>query len=194
MLHSRPGQNLYYSTADPGADTSTGKRPVCNRHRNVLRYSVPVHGKERKNVKISTKGRYALRVMLDLALHDTGEFISLKDVSARQGITVKYLEQIMTVLTRAGYVRSQRGNNGGYRLAKDPAEYTAGDILRVMEGSLAPVACLEDVPNQCPRAESCPTLPFWEGLADEINTYVDSVTLQNLKDQTTDMAGNDFII
>lgn len=145
-------------------------------------------------MKISTKGRYALRVMLDLALHDTGEFISLKDVSARQGITVKYLEQIMTVLTRAGYVRSQRGNNGGYRLAKDPAEYTAGDILRVMEGSLAPVACLEDVPNQCTRAQTCPTLPFWEGLADAINAYVDSVTLQNLKDQTTDMAGNDFII
>ncbi|MGN1022108.1 MAG: RrF2 family transcriptional regulator [Lachnospiraceae bacterium] len=145
-------------------------------------------------MKISTKGRYALRVMLDLALHDTGEFISLKDVSARQGITVKYLEQIMTVLTRAGYVRSQRGNNGGYRLAKDPSEYTAGDILRVMEGSLAPVACLEDDPNQCPRAPFCPTLTFWEGLASAINAYVDSVTLQNLKDQTVAMAGNDFVI
>jgi Rrf2 family protein len=132
--------------------------------------------------------------MLDLALHDTGEYISLKDISGRQEITVKYLEQIMTVLTKAGYVRSQRGNNGGYRLARDPSEYKVGDILRVMEGSLEPVACLEDEPNRCPRADTCPTLPFWQGLADVINRYVDSVTLQNLMDQSTEMAGNDFVI
>ena len=92
-------------------------------------------------MKISTKGRYALRLMLDLAQHNTGEYISLKDISGRQDITVKYLEQIVTSLTRAGFLRSQRGNNGGYRLAKNPAEYKVGDILRAMEGSLDPVNC-----------------------------------------------------
>ena len=100
-------------------------------------------------VKISTRGRYALRLMLDLALHDTGEYISLRDISARQEISVKYLEQIVTVLGRAGLVRSVRGPQGGYRLSKAPADYTAGEILRTIEGSLAPVACLDDSPNAC---------------------------------------------
>ena len=86
-------------------------------------------------MKISTKGRYALRMMLDLAVHDTGEYISLKDISERQDITVKYLEQIVTALTKSGFLRSQRGNNGGYRLARRPADYTVGSILRIMEGS-----------------------------------------------------------
>ena len=102
-------------------------------------------------MKISTKGRYALRLMLDLAQHNTGEYISLKDISGRQDITVKYLEQIVTSLTRAGFLRSQRGNNGGYRLAKNPAEYKVGDILRAMEGSLDPVNCdasVEDIRNE----------------------------------------------
>ncbi|MDD3221643.1 MAG: RrF2 family transcriptional regulator [Clostridia bacterium] len=131
-------------------------------------------------MKISTKGRYALRTMIDLSMHDKGALIPLKDISSRQGITIKYLEQVMTLLSRAGYVRSVRGANGGYRLAKEPSEYTAGDILRVAEGSLMPVACLEDDINQCPRAEECLTLEFWEGLADAINQYVDSVTLEDL--------------
>ena len=145
-------------------------------------------------MKISTKGRYALRMMLDLAQHNTGEYISLKDISQRQGITVKYLEQIVTVLARAGFVHSQRGNNGGYRLARKPEDYTAGDILRVMEGSLEPIACLETQPNECARSEDCVVLPFWKGFGKVINEYVDSVTLADLKDQAQTMAGNDYSI
>ena len=135
-------------------------------------------------MKISTKGRYALRLMLDLAEHNTGEYISLKDISERQNVTVKYLEQIVTSLTRAGFLRSQRGNNGGYRLARHPSEYTIGEILRVMEGNLEPIACLENYPNDCPRAEECVTLPFWTGLSKVINDYVNSYTLQTLLDST----------
>lgn len=112
----------------------------------------------------------------------------------RQGITVKYLEQIVTALTKAGFLRSQRGNNGGYRLAKRPSEYKVGDILRVMEGSLAPIACLEDPVNQCERAAECQVLPFWKGLGDVVNKYVDSYTLQDLLDQANDLAGNDYTI
>ena len=136
-------------------------------------------------MKISTKGRYALRVMVDLAAHaDENEYIRLKDISQRQGITLKYLEQIMPLLTRAGYVRSYRGNNGGYRLAKDPKEYTVGDVLRTTEGSIAPIACLDDEPNQCERASQCTTLPFWEGLWNVIREYVDGVTLADLLEQS----------
>ena len=100
-------------------------------------------------MKVSTKGRYALRIMIDLAEHNTGEYIRLKDISKRQGITLKYMEQIMPILTKSGYVKSFRGNNGGYMLAKRPEEYTAGEILRAAEGSLAPVGCIEDEPNAC---------------------------------------------
>ena len=104
-------------------------------------------------MKISTKGRYALRLMLDLAMRDTGEYISLRDVSSRQEISAKYLEQIVTQLGRAGFVKSTRGPQGGYKLAKDPSEYTVGSILRLIEGSLAPVACLEGENNECPRQD-----------------------------------------
>ena len=135
-------------------------------------------------MKISTKGRYALRTMLDLATQDKGRLVPLKDVAYRQNITIKYLEQVMNLLSKAGYVRSVRGAGGGYRLAKDPSEYTVGDILRVAEGSLAPIACLEDDVNQCPRASECLTLPFWTGLAEVINNYVDSVTLEDLAQNT----------
>lgn len=131
-------------------------------------------------MKVSTKGRYALRIMIDLALNDNGEYIRLKDISERQDITLKYLEQIMPLLTRAGYVKSYRGNNGGYMLARSPKEYTIGSILRTAEGSLAPIACIEDSPNRCSRCEGCLTLPFWEGLWKVINDYTDSVTLQDL--------------
>lgn len=143
-------------------------------------------------MKISTKGRYALRTMLDLAMHDKGTLIPLKDISMRQGITIKYLEQVMTLLSKAGYVRSVRGAGGGYRLAREASDYTAGDILRVAEGNLAPVACLEDDVNQCARASECLTLGFWEGLAHVINEYVDSVTLEDLVNQTGD--GGNFSI
>ena len=139
-------------------------------------------------MKISTKGRYALRVMLDLALNQTGGFIPLKDISERQDITVKYLEQIVIPLTRAGYLKSSRGAGGGYRLARNPKEYKIGNILRIMEGNLSPVACLEDDPNECPRSEICPTLSFWEGLNRTIEEYVDSVTLEDLLKKDTKQA------
>ncbi len=131
-------------------------------------------------MKISTKGRYALRIMIDLAEHDSGEYIRLKDISKRQGITLKYMEQIMPLLIRAGYVTSYRGNNGGYRLSRRPKDYTAGEILKTAEGSLAPIACLENTPNQCERCGECMTLSFWEGLQKTVDEYVESVTLADL--------------
>ena len=134
-------------------------------------------------MKISTKGRYALRIMIDLAENANGEYIRLKDISARQGITLKYMEQIMPMLTKAGYVRSYRGNNGGYMLAKEPEEYTAGDIIRTTEGSLAPIACLETPENECERYHDCATVGFWEGMYKVISDYVDSVTLKQLIDE-----------
>lgn len=131
-------------------------------------------------MKVSTKGRYALRIMADLAINDNGGYIRLKDIAERQAITLKYMEQIMPLLTRAGYVKSYRGNNGGYMLARKPEEYTAGEILRTTEGSLSPIACIEDTPNRCPRKEQCTTLLFWEGMWKVISEYVDSVTLADL--------------
>lgn len=131
-------------------------------------------------MKVSTKGRYALRIMIDLAMNDNGEYIRLKEIAERQSITLKYMEQIMPLLTKAGYVRSYRGNNGGYMLARSPEEYTVGDILRTTEGSLAPISCIEETPNRCPRKEYCTTLSFWEGMAKVINEYVDGITLADL--------------
>lgn len=145
-------------------------------------------------MKISTKGRYALRVMLDLAVNNTGEYIALKDVASRQGITVKYLEQVINLLKKAGYVISYRGNNGGYKLAKAPSEYKVGDILRVAEGSLAPVACLDTGTVICDRASICPTLKFWIGLDKAVSDYVDSYTLQMLLDEQIAISGNDYSI
>ena len=144
-------------------------------------------------MKISTKGRYALRVMADIALHDDGEsYVSLRDIAGRQGITVKYLEQIIPLLSRAGYLKSARGTAGGYRLTRAPEQYTVGDILRVMESSLAPVACLEEEPNRCPRRESCTTLAFWQGLNETINQYVNSFNLRDLMGGGTE--GMDYCI
>lgn len=131
-------------------------------------------------MRVSTKGRYALRIMADLAVNDNGEYIRLKDISERQSITLKYLEQIMPPLTKAGYVKSCRGSGGGYMLARRPEEYTAGEILRTAEGSLSPIACIEDSPNQCPRSGECTIFRFWEGLWDVISEYVNKVTLADL--------------
>ena len=129
---------------------------------------------------ISTKGRYALRLMIDLAMHEQDGFVSLKDISERQGISVKYLEQIMALLNKENLLSSQRGPQGGYRLAKKPEEYSVGEILRAVEGSLAPIACLEGEENACPRQKECMTIGFWEGLNRVIDEYIDSVTLQDL--------------
>lgn len=131
-------------------------------------------------MKISTKGRYALRLMIDLAKNDNGKYITLKEVSKRQHISIKYLEQITTSLCKVGYLNSVRGPKGGYKLSKKPKDYTVGDILRVTEGSLAPIACLDGEYNTCTRMDTCITLPFWKGLYEVINNYVDSTTLQDL--------------
>ena len=145
-------------------------------------------------MKISTKGRYALRLMLDLALYNTGECITIKTIAARQEISEKYLEQIITVLSRGGYVKSTRGAQGGYRLAKAPEEYTVGMILRLIEGSLAPVSCLDDEVNQCARAGTCATLDLWKQLNDAINNVVDNVTLADLVERQKQAAQNTYVI
>ena len=131
-------------------------------------------------MKISTKGRYALRLMLDLAINYGGELITVKKIAARQGISEKYLEQIITQLKRAGYVRSVRGSEGGYRLTRDPAVYTVGMILRQMEGSLAPVSCLDEEVNLCARAADCITLNVWKKLKTAVEDVVDHITLADL--------------
>ena len=119
-------------------------------------------------------------MVIDLAEHTEDGFISLKDIAARQGLSKKYLEQIVTPLARVGLVKSERGSQGGYRLTKAPADYTAGEILRAIEGSVAPIPCLGSETNECPMWEQCFTLPFWAGLDDVINQYIDSVTLEQL--------------
>ena len=129
---------------------------------------------------ISTKGRYALRVMIDIAENSAGEYVPLRDIAERQGISQKYLEQVIALLSRAELVSGLRGTGGGYRLTRDVGDYTAGEILYAVEGSLAPIACLKDKPNSCPRSESCETLPFWEGYYKVITDYVDGVKLSEL--------------
>ena len=131
-------------------------------------------------MKISTKGRYSLLMLLDLAEHKNDGFISLKDISTRQGISKKYLEQIVTLLSRPDLLRTNRGNKGGYMLAKDPDKYTIGQILRITEGGLSPVSCLEDNPIQCEKMKDCKTLPVWQGLEKAINKYLDGITLQDI--------------
>ena len=141
-------------------------------------------------MKISTKGRYAVRVMLDLALHNTGECIKVKDIASRQGISEKYLEQIIAVLNRAGYVNSVRGAQGGYRIAKDPSEYTVGMILRLTEGSMAPVACLDEGAPECDRCDTCETLEVWKELYAAINNVIDNVTIADLVEKSRQRAEN----
>ena len=132
-------------------------------------------------MKISTKGRYALRLMLDLAENDAGTPISVKDIAERRGISDKYLEQIISMLNKAGFVKSIRGAQGGYMLSKQPSEYTVGMILRLAEGSLAPVSCIEgDVP--CERVGKCGTAALWKKVNDAVNGVIDTTTLQDLLD------------
>lgn len=131
-------------------------------------------------MRISTRGRYALRVMIDLAEHNSGAHIPLKDIVARQEISQKYLESIMTDLSKAGMVDGQHGKGGGYKLNRPIDEYTVGAILRVTEGDLAPIACLDANASICDRAQECKTLPMWSKLYRLINDYFDSVTLADL--------------
>lgn len=131
-------------------------------------------------MKISTRGRYALRLMIDLAIHQNEGNISLKDISKRQSISIKYLEQIVKPLTKHTLIKSTRGSHGGYSLTKNPSEYTIKDILTVVEGPIACVTCLEDSINNCPRFKSCPTISFYEGLNKVIIDYLETYTLENL--------------
>ncbi|MBR5405218.1 MAG: Rrf2 family transcriptional regulator [Oscillospiraceae bacterium] len=145
-------------------------------------------------MKISTKGRYALRMLIDLALHQNEGYISLKDISERQDISKKYLEQIVPMLNRNGILRTNRGNHGGYMLAKAPSACTVGAVLRATEGNLAPVSCLDTPVNDCPRAGNCPTLFIWEGLNRAVSEYLDSITLQDILDRSAPNSGDLYCI
>ena len=145
-------------------------------------------------MKISTKGRYALRLMLDLAEHRGDGFVALKDIAERQEKTKKYLEQIIPMINTPDLLQTNRGFQGGYRLAQPPENYTVGMILRLTEGSLAPVSCLVHHPNTCERAEDCPTLFIWEGLNKVINEYLDGITLQDIIDKQNESYSNNYVI
>ena len=129
---------------------------------------------------ISTRGRYCLRVMIDLAEHQKEGYIPMKDVAARQGISLKYMEKLLPVLVKNGIVEGVQGKGGGYRLSRKPEQYTLGELLRLTEGSLAPVACLECGAPECDRAAECRTLPVWTGLDRVVNDYLDGITLAAL--------------
>lgn len=135
-------------------------------------------------MKISTKGRYALRMLLDMARHQEKGAVALKEIAQRQGISKKYLEQIALVLSQGGILRGSRGHQGGYRLMGDPKDYTVYDVLTLAEGSLAPVACLEHQPNQCERQDCCQTLFIWQGLDQVIQAYLKGITLQDILDRS----------
>lgn len=136
-------------------------------------------------MKISTRGRYALRFMIDLAQNSHGsEYTALKDVSQRQNISIKYLEQITSLLSKFGLLTSVRGPQGGYKLSKPASAYKVSEILKITEGSLAPVACLETENNTCEKKDTCQTLALWEGLKKVINSYLDNVTLEDLANKT----------
>lgn len=145
-------------------------------------------------MKISTKGRYALRMLLDLAMHKDCGFIALKDIAKRQGISKKYLEQIVPLLNSADYLQTNRGYQGGYKLAKAPEAYTVGDILRTTEGGLAPVVCLETDPIQCNRCSDCITLTMWKGLYKVMTDYLDNLTLQDLIDNSNKVGSDNYSI
>lgn len=141
---------------------------------------------------ISTRGRYALRVMIDLAEHQSGGYVPLKVIAQRQEISEKYLETIIKLLVRAGLLNGLRGKGGGYRLTREPGQYTVGTVLRLTEESLAPVSCLGPEGIVCPRASECYTLPMWKGLSKVINEYLDGITIEDLVRQAA--GGDDYVI
>lgn len=128
---------------------------------------------------ISTRGRYALRVMIDLAEHRGNGYVPMKEVAERQGISLKYIERIMSELVKAGLVSGVQGKGGGYRLEREPEEYSAGEILRLAEGGLEPVACLKCGSDPCPRAGKCKTLPMWKKYSETINGFFDGIRLSD---------------
>ena len=145
-------------------------------------------------MKISTKGRYALRMLLDLAMNGNGNYVSLKEIAERQKISKKYLEQIVPLLSKSGLLKTNRGYQGGYMLSKNPEQYTVGEILRLTEGSLAPVSCLDTEVNECQRADGCITLPVWQGLYEVITNYLNGITLQDMIDKNPYTQGDDYYI
>ena len=137
-------------------------------------------------MKISTRGRYSLRFMIDLAQHYSEGYIALKDIANRQGISKKYLEQIIPFLNRGKLLISNKGHMGGYMLSKDPSEITMKDVLLCAEGSLTPVSCMDNEPNLCEKCNECMTFPIYEGLYQVIIDYLDNITLQNIIEKNTD--------
>ncbi len=129
---------------------------------------------------ISTRGRYALRVMIDIASNQGDKYVPMKDVASRQGLSLKYLERLLPSLTKSGLVKGIQGKGGGYRLTRDPGEYPIGEILRIMEKDLAPVSCLAEGAPECANKKRCKTVAFWEGLDKAVNDYIDSRTLKDL--------------
>jgi len=145
-------------------------------------------------LKVSTKGRYALRMLLDLAEHKEDGFISLKEIADRQKISKQYLEQIVSLLNTSDILHANRGKQGGYMLANNPSHYTVGQILRITEGSIAPIICLDDEVMKCEQAEYCKTLSMWKGLYKVIEEYLDGVTLQNMLDQYQEQSADNYVI
>jgi len=145
-------------------------------------------------MKVSTKGRYALRMMLDLAERKDAGFISLKEIAERQNISKQYLEQIVSLLNTSSVLRTSRGKQGGYMLSKEPSKYSVAQILRITEGSLAPVACLEDEVNLCDRADACKTLPMWNGLNKVISEYLEGISLQDILEQYQERSESSYMI
>lgn len=141
---------------------------------------------------VSTKGRYALRVMIDLAEHQAERYVPLKEVAARQDISEKYLENILKVLVQNGFLEGLRGKGGGYRLTRSPDQYTVAEILLLTEGSLAPVSCLTPGAPACERMANCRTYTMWRGLNDLIADYFGKITLADLA--APEQAGNDYVI
>ena len=143
-------------------------------------------------MKISTKGRYAIKLMLDLALYSKGQPVKIKEIAKRQGISEKYLESIVKSLTKADVLEGLRGKGGGYRLTRPAEEYNVYEILKLTEGSMAPVSCLEDAARECERRGMCATLPVWEGLEKVVREYLSGITIQELTKQW--QPGDNYVI
>lgn len=139
-------------------------------------------------MKISTKGRYAIQTLVDLAQHEEG-LVPLKDVAARQGVSQKYLEQIVMAMSKAGFLYSVRGPQGGYKLARQPEEYNMAEVLQTIEGSLAPVVCLDTDTNTCEKCDTCATVDMWSGLYKAMTDYLSGVTLRDLVDRANRSGG-----
>ena len=145
-------------------------------------------------MKISTKGRYALRMLVDLAEHNNGTYIPLKEIAERQDISKKYLEQIIIIFNKSNILRTNRGAQGGYMLARSPEKYSVGEILRLTEGDLSPVECMVGNASTCSRSADCPTLPVWQGLSKVVNEYLDGITLKDIVDQHRANSVIDYVI